>query len=162
MPGMSMAKTVNASMSVVSPSRGRELASVIRELGRWGLPLMGTQNPNDVFETHWLTLPVKLFLQDRDPGADPVTIELQTGDQPVFLRVGGADVEVLYRYDGDVTVTVSAEPPRILELLSGNVSISQARRHGVRIKGSAEALTRVLPEGHRRGKAHALSHGVRD
>jgi len=129
-------------------NRGRELASVVRELGRWGLPLMGIQSPNDVFESHWLTLPVSLFLQDRDPEGDPVTIELRTGDQSVFLRVGGGDIEVLYRYDGDVTVTVSGEPPRIVELLSGNASISQARRHGVRIKGSAAALTRVLPARH--------------
>jgi DNA-binding HxlR family transcriptional regulator len=126
-------------------SRGRELASVVRELGRWGLPLMGVQNPNDVFESHWLTLPVNLFLQDRDPESDPVTIELRTGEQPVFLRVGGGDVEVLYRHDGEVTVTVSGEPPRVLELLSGKASIAQARRHGVRVKGPAEALTRVLP-----------------
>src|SRR5436309_7646331 len=41
--------------------RGRELASVVYELGRWGLPLMGTQGPDDVFESHWLTMPVKLF-----------------------------------------------------------------------------------------------------
>src|ERR1041384_6285143 len=26
------------------PPRGRELASVVRELGRWGLPLMATQS----------------------------------------------------------------------------------------------------------------------
>jgi DNA-binding HxlR family transcriptional regulator len=126
-------------------SRGRELASVVRELGRWGLPLMGSQSPNDVFEGHWLTLPVEFFLQDRDPEGDPITIELDTGDESVFLRVGGGGIEVLSRYVGDVTVTVAGEPPRILELLSGNTSISQARRHGVRIKGSAEALTRVLP-----------------
>jgi len=129
-------------------NRGRELASVVRELGRWGLPLMDIQSPNDVFESHWLTLPVSLFLQDRDPEADPVTVELDTGDESVFLRVGGGDIEVLYRYHGEVAVTVTGAPPRVLELLSGNTSISQARRHGVRIKGSAAALTRVLPARH--------------
>src|SRR5689334_10728446 len=65
-------------------SRGRELASVVRELARWGLPLMETQNADDVFESHWLTMPVKHFLRDRDPKADPVTIEVQIpDDQPV-------------------------------------------------------------------------------
>jgi DNA-binding HxlR family transcriptional regulator len=126
-------------------SRGRGLASVVYELGRWGLPLMGAQSSSDVFESQWLALPVKFFLQDRDPKSDPVTIELQAGDDPVFLRVGGGDIEVLYRYDGEVAVTVTGEPSGILALLSGKTSVSQARRHGVRIKGSAEALTRVLP-----------------
>jgi DNA-binding HxlR family transcriptional regulator len=127
-------------------SRGRGLASVVYELGRWGLPLMGTQGPNDVFESHWLTMPVQLFLEDRDPKADPVTIELQTGDdQSSFLRVGGGDIEVLFRCDGDVSVTVSGKPQGILQLLSGNTSISQARRNGLRIKGSTAALARVLP-----------------
>src|SRR5947208_5624617 len=76
-------------------SRGRGLASVVRELGRWGLPLMGSQSPNDVFESHWLTLPVSLFLHDRDPEGDPVTIELQTGDRSVCLSLGGGDSAVL-------------------------------------------------------------------
>jgi DNA-binding HxlR family transcriptional regulator len=126
--------------------RGRELASVVYELGRWGLPLMGTQGPDDVFESHWLTMPVKLFLEDHDPKADPVVIELETADdQSSFLKVGGDEIEVLYRYDSDVDATVSGEPQMVLRLLSGKISVSQARRQGLRIKGSAAALTRVLP-----------------
>lgn len=130
--------------------RGRELASVVDELGRWGLPLMGTQGPNDVFESHWLTMPVKLFLKDKNPNADPVVIELETADdQSSFLRVGGGDIEVLYRYDGDVAATVSGDPEVVLRLFSGKFTISQARRHGLSIKGPASALTRVLPVGRR-------------
>jgi DNA-binding HxlR family transcriptional regulator len=126
--------------------RGRELASVVYELGRWGLPLMGTQGPDDVFESHWLTMPVELFLEDHDPQADPVVIELETADdQSSFLKVGGDEIKVLYRYDGDVDATVTGDPQMVLQLLSGKISVSQARRHGLRIKGSAAALTRVLP-----------------
>jgi DNA-binding HxlR family transcriptional regulator len=142
-------------------SRGRELASVIRELGRWGLPFMGIQSPDDAFESHWLTLPVQLFLRDRDPKSDPVTIELQAGDESAFLRVGGGDIEVLYRYDGETNATVTGEPAQILQLLSGKASISQARHHGVRIKGSAEALTRVLPGGTRPAGVQAVSGPAR-
>jgi DNA-binding HxlR family transcriptional regulator len=126
--------------------RGRELASVVYELGRWGLPLMGTQGPDDVFESHWLTMPVELFLEDHDPKADPVVIALETADdQSSFLKVGGDEIKVLYRYDGDVDATVTGDPQMVLRLLSGKISVSQARRHGLRIKGSAAALTRVLP-----------------
>jgi DNA-binding HxlR family transcriptional regulator len=126
--------------------RGRELASVVYELGRWGLPLMGTQGPDDVFESHWLTMPVELFLEDHAPKADPVVIELETADdQSSFLKVGGDEIKVLYRYDGDVDATVTGDPQMVLRLLSGKISVSQARRHGLRIKGSAAALTRVLP-----------------
>jgi DNA-binding HxlR family transcriptional regulator len=134
--------------------RGRELASVVYALGRWGLPLMGTQGPDDVFESHWLTMPVELFLEDHDPKADPVVIELETADdQSSFLKVGGDEIKVLYRYDGDVDATVTGDPQMVLRLLSGKISVSQARRHGLRIKGSAAALTRVLPvadRGHNR------------
>jgi DNA-binding HxlR family transcriptional regulator len=126
--------------------RGRELASVVYALGRWGLPLMGTQGPDDVFESHWLTMPVELFLEDHDPKADPVVIELETADdQSSFLKVGGDEIKVLYRYDGDVDATVTGDPQMVLRLLSGKISVSQARRHGLRIKGSAAALTRVVP-----------------
>jgi DNA-binding HxlR family transcriptional regulator len=127
-------------------SRGRDLDAVVRELGRWGLPLMGEQRPNEAFESHWLTLPVQLFLRDRTPDQDPVTIEVRIGDQPLFIEVGAGAVAVLNRHDGDVDVTVSGEVPQILQLLSGRTSIPQARRRGVRIRGSQQALTRVLPE----------------
>jgi DNA-binding HxlR family transcriptional regulator len=127
-------------------SRGRDLDAVLRELGRWGLPLMGEQGPNEAFESHWLALPVQLFLRDRTPDQDPVTIEVRIGDQPLFIEVGAGAVAVLNRHDGDVDVTVSGEVPQILQLLSGRTSIPQARRRGVRIRGSQQALTRVLPE----------------
>src|SRR5919197_1584448 len=123
----------------------RELATVVRELGRWGVQLMGEQGPNEAFESHWLTLPVKLFLHDRDPEQGPVTIEVQTGAQPVFLKIAGCSVDVLHRQEGAADVTVTGDAPQILRLLSGRASIAQARRHGVRVKGSIDALTRVLP-----------------
>lgn len=126
-------------------SRGRDLGTVVRELGSWGVPLMREQGPNEVFESHWLALPVKMFLQDRDPDQDPVTIEVQTGTQPVFIKVAAGKVDVLHRQEDDADVTVSGEAPQILQLLSGRTSIPQARRHGVRIKGAVDALTRVLP-----------------
>ena len=126
--------------------RGRELATVVRELGRWGVQLMGEQGPNEAFESHWLTFPVELFLHDRDPEQGPVTIEVQTGAQPVFLHIAGGSVDLRYRQEGAADVTVTGEAPQILQLLSGRASIAQARRHGVRVKGSIDALTRVLPQ----------------
>ena len=59
--------------------RGEQLAPVMRELGRWGAPLMAEPGGDAAFRSRWLKLPVELFLSDQTPDRPPVQIELRTG-----------------------------------------------------------------------------------
>src|SRR5947209_292203 len=47
--------------------RGRALAPILRELGVWGTPLMVRPPGEEAFRSHWLALPVELYLSDREP-----------------------------------------------------------------------------------------------
>ena len=42
--------------------RGEQLRPVIDELGRWGIPLMAETTPDEEYRSHWLQLPVDLYL----------------------------------------------------------------------------------------------------
>src|SRR5204863_441498 len=66
--------------------RGEQLRPVLEDLIRWGLPLMAEQKPRDAVRSQWLAWALELMLADRQPDASPVTVELQTGDQPIVIE----------------------------------------------------------------------------
>ncbi len=65
--------------------RGEQLRPVIDELGRWGIPLMADTTPEEQYRSHWLQLPVELYLA-ASPEQAPTTIEVRAGDQPMLIE----------------------------------------------------------------------------
>ena len=74
--------------------RGQQLRPVLDDLARWGLPLMTEQKPGDAVRSHWLAAALELMLTDRQPDAPPVTLELQTGDQPIVIETRDGAVQI--------------------------------------------------------------------
>lgn len=70
--------------------RGEELRPVLDALSRWGVPYM-VEGPAeaDSFRARWLAWPAERFLEDRDPEAPAVAIELRTGEEPMVLEAAG-------------------------------------------------------------------------
>src|SRR5213596_705327 len=66
-------------------ARGKELGPILRALGEWGVPLMRDAAEGDDFRSHWLALPVQLFLTDMAPERPPVAIELRIGDEATTI-----------------------------------------------------------------------------
>jgi DNA-binding HxlR family transcriptional regulator len=128
-------------------SRGDELAPVVRELLRWGTPLMEEgPAPGDVFRGQWMTWAAEMSLADREPDAAPVRIQVLADGEPAVLETS----------DGRVHVTVGrAEHPdavlrgpvhAVLGLLTGHVDLELAATMGVEYEGDRGALERVLPD----------------
>ena len=124
-------------------ARGEELRPVLDDLFRWGVPLMTEQKPGDAVRSHWLAGAVESMLTDRQPDASPVTVELQTGDQPIVIetrdgtihtRLGPAD-------SADATLTGPARP--IMGLLLGLLPLADAKASGVGYQGDAAILDRL-------------------
>src|SRR2546423_5527121 len=55
--------------------RGRQLEPVMRAIGRWGAPLLAQATPGEVFQSHWLALPLQEFLADHAPKRPPQTLQ---------------------------------------------------------------------------------------
>jgi hypothetical protein len=102
-------------------------------LGRWGAPLMVESGENDAFRSHWLALPATLFLTDRAPDRPPIAIELRTGEEPVVIETIDGAVRTRSGSAEHPDLVVSGTPQVVLGLLSGMLSLSEARaRAGVR------------------------------
>jgi DNA-binding HxlR family transcriptional regulator len=127
--------------------RGRELAPVLRELLRWGTPLMQAgPAPGDVFRGQWMTWPAEMSLTDRDPDAPPVTIQVLADGEPAFLDTSGGSVHfMLGRADHPDTV-LRGSAHIVLGLLTGYIDLDRAVAMGVECEGNRNALERVLPD----------------
>src|SRR5262249_24973522 len=110
--------------------RGEGLRPVLDDLTRWGLPLMTQDNPRDAVRSHWLASALEMMLDGPLPEGPPLTVELQTGDQPIVVeardgtirtRLGSAD-------NPDATLAGPARP--IMGLLLGLIGLADAEASG--------------------------------
>src|SRR5947209_3724055 len=73
---------------------GNELRPALDALGTWGLRYMGEPADDDKFRSHWLAFPIGHFLNDREPGGPPLSIELRPGGRPAVIDVSGGQVRL--------------------------------------------------------------------
>jgi DNA-binding HxlR family transcriptional regulator len=137
--------------------RGEELERVLDELFRWGLPLMSEQKPDDAVRSHWLAGALEAMLADRQPGASPVTLELQTGDEPIVLEARDGAIHSRLGPVDDADATITGPPRPILGLLRGRLELADAQAEGVSYQGDTTILERIgldtpaVAESHGRG-----------
>jgi len=125
-------------------SRGEGLLPVIRELGRWGAPfLFGEQTADEVFRSHWITLPLRLYYVDPTPDEPPVTIELRTGDQPIVIETVDGGIRARPGSAQNPDAVLTGPPQLIIGVLSGRLELEDACRRGLGVDGDPGALSRV-------------------
>jgi DNA-binding HxlR family transcriptional regulator len=123
---------------------GEELAPVLDALGRWGIRYMPEPADGDQFRGHWFSFPASFFLEDRDPGGPPVSIELRTASSPAVIEVSGGSVTTRLGTAEAPDLVLRGEPQPILALLSGMLSTAEVADLGLEISGDTSVLERVL------------------
>jgi DNA-binding HxlR family transcriptional regulator len=123
--------------------RGEQLRPVLDDLTRWGLPLMTEQSQRDAVRSEWLAYALELMLTDCRPDSAPVTIELQTGDQPIVIdtRDGAIHTRLGRNESADAMLTGPARP--IMGLLLGLLELADAEANGVTYHGDPAILDRI-------------------
>lgn len=125
---------------------GQELEPVISAIGRWGVRFMPQPTGNEQFRSHWLRFPISEFLRDRDPCGAQITIELQTGDQPVTITAQNGELRTQLGPAESPDLVLSGLPLLILGVLSARLSLTEARQRGLRVAGDSDLLLRLRPE----------------
>jgi DNA-binding HxlR family transcriptional regulator len=126
--------------------RGEELRPVLDSLFQWGLPLMLEQKPDDAVRSHWLAGALELFLTDRQPDASPVTVELQTGDQPIVIETRDGVIHTRLGPANSADATLTGPPKPILGLLLGLLKPADAKANGVAYEGDPTIFERIGPQ----------------
>jgi DNA-binding HxlR family transcriptional regulator len=124
-------------------ARGEQLRPVLEDLARWGVPLMAQQNASDTVRSHWLAWALELMLTDRQPDASPLTLELQTGDQPIVLETHNGAIHARLGPAENADATLTGPPKPILGLLLGILEPADAKAAGVHYQGGPAILERI-------------------
>ena len=126
-------------------TRGQDLWPVVRELDRWGRPLLAEQADEDSFRIHWLAVPARLHLTDHEPGQPSVTLVLRSGGEALtFETIGGA----VRSRPGDADapdLVLTGLPQLIVGVLVGNLSLAEACARGLETDGDLTVLNRLRP-----------------
>jgi DNA-binding HxlR family transcriptional regulator len=125
--------------------RGEDLRPVVHAIGRWGGPLLGEYRASEAFCSHWLAMPVELFLKDRTPGRPPIAIEVHSGDQPLVVETVDGAVRTRLGQAAHPDVVLTGPPHLVLGMLTGRISRDEATKQGLRYKGELKALRRIQP-----------------
>lgn len=125
--------------------RGAALEPVLLELGRWGAPLMAKAGQDEGFCSHWLALPLKHLLQDRNPGQRAVSIELRSGDAPITVAIAGGAIKTRPGPAQDPDLVLEGSPHLIIALLFGKLDVSAACSAGLIYRGDPTVLQRLKP-----------------
>jgi len=126
--------------------RGEQLRPVIESLTRWGLPLMTEQKPDDAVRSHWLASALEFMLSDAQPDAAPVSVLLDTGDQPIAVEAGGGAIRARLGAADRADLTLRGAPRPIMGLLLGRLELDAAVAAGVSYEGDPAVLDRFGAE----------------
>jgi DNA-binding HxlR family transcriptional regulator len=123
--------------------RGEQLRPLLEELTRWGLPLMTEQKPDDAVRSHWLASALEMMLRDQQPGASPVTVELQIGDQPIVIETRDGTISTRLGPADSPDATLAGPPKPVMGLLLGLLEPVDAQANGVEYTGDPAVLDRI-------------------
>lgn len=126
--------------------RGEGLNPVLEELMRWGLPLMVEQRDEEAVRSHWLAGAIDVTVRDHQPGADPVTLELRVGDEPIVVAARDGEVKVTLgaAVAPDAVLTGPERP--IMGLLLGKLDQGAAEAMGVTVEGDPAVIERFAAD----------------
>ena len=118
---------------------GRRLRPVLEDLIRWGSRLMTQPIGQDQFRSRWLAIALQALLRRRCTDRT-VTVQLNTGDEPLVINSAGTVVRVHPGQDADADAVITGPPDAILAHLIGRANLHGTRR-GLTVTGDPAAVT---------------------
>jgi DNA-binding HxlR family transcriptional regulator len=123
--------------------RGKALDGVIRELGRWGAPLLAQARKSDEARGHWIGLPAELYLRDGAPEKPPVTLEVRADGEPVTLTTENGAIRSRIGAAQEPDAVLSGPTFEVAQVLLGAAPLARARKRGVTYSGDHSVLERI-------------------
>jgi len=123
--------------------RGKALEPVLKAIGDWARPQLAEVNDGDAFQSHWLVLPLRFYLEDTARDGPPVRIQLDTDDEPLVVEACGGAVTARIGRANDPDLVLSGPAQPVGRLMLGRISLAEARKRGVVSHGDAGLLRRL-------------------
>jgi len=123
--------------------RGAELEPIVKAIGDWGIPLLADAADDDVFQTHWLLLPLRSDLEDRAPERGPIEIQLDADDDPIVLEAADGKISAYVGRAHNPGLALRGSGRTITQLMFGRITLTEARKRGLATQGDTTLLSRL-------------------
>jgi len=124
---------------------GEGLRDVVFAIGRWAYPLMGAQEPDEAFRSHWIAHPVAALFPGVDPARPELTIEVRCGETPMTVRSHEGRVTTEPGSAAAPDLVLTGPPDATVGLLAHRIDAGEAKALGVAVTGDARLLRRLRP-----------------
>ena len=119
---------------------GTDLEPVLDALGIWGARFMSEKDEPDQFRSHWFKRPVSMFLKDRAPDGPPISIQLSPEDYPAVIEASHDGIRTRPGRVESPDLELVGPPHLILGILSGRLSVKEAKAAGLTLTGRVAEL----------------------
>jgi DNA-binding HxlR family transcriptional regulator len=125
--------------------RGDGLRAVLRAIGEWAAPLMGPQEPDEAFRSHWIEYPMTALFPGEDRSRPDLAIEVRSGERPMTVRSADGRVRVEPGPAAAPDLVLTGPPDAVLGLFTHRLTIEEAKARGLAVTGDARPLRRLRP-----------------
>jgi DNA-binding HxlR family transcriptional regulator len=125
--------------------RGDALRAVLFAIGEWAAPLMGEQEPDEAYRSHWIEYPMTALFPGEDRSRPDLTIEVRCGDQPMTVHSHEGRVQVEPGPAAAPDLDLTGPPDAVLGLFTHRLSVDEAQARGLAVTGDARPLRRLRP-----------------
>jgi DNA-binding HxlR family transcriptional regulator len=124
---------------------GRELEQPILRLGFWGAKAMGPMHQDDHFSTDSLALALRGSFRPEHAKGQGRLYEFKVEDKSLRAQVEAGKVVVPCHSTDDPDLVLEAEADVLAGLLSGDMSLDEARKTGrLKLRGTRAEAARLL------------------
>jgi DNA-binding HxlR family transcriptional regulator len=125
--------------------RGDALRAVLFAIGEWAAPLMGPQEPDEAFRSHWIEYPMTALFPGEDRSRPDLTIEVRCGERPMTVRSLEGRVHVEPGPAAAPDLVLTGPPDAVLGLFTHRLTVDEANARGLAVTGDARPLRRLRP-----------------
>jgi DNA-binding HxlR family transcriptional regulator len=126
---------------------GCDLREVVYALGRWAGPLMAQPRGDDHFQASWLHHMVIARFEGHDPDRVDLTVELCVEDEVFTLDSSDGHVTLTLGRATEPDIILIGDTEPVVGCLLGRISVEQAAKAGVAVRGQANRLRGLRPRG---------------
>lgn len=124
---------------------GEGLREVLYSIGRWAYPLMGAQEPDESFRSHWIVHPIGAMFPGVDPTRPELTIEARCGDTPMTIRSHDGAVTAHHGPAAAPDVVLTGPPDAVVGFIAQRIDRAEAEKRGLAVTGDLRALRKLRP-----------------
>lgn len=123
---------------------GRRLEPVLRELGKWGLELLGKRK-GEAFRIHWLALPVRTMFRPERSAGPPIVIQFESDGEAFHARVADGKLETAPGFAESPDVVFAGDVDTLARASKDKAVAEEAVAKGkLKMHGNKKDIVRVL------------------